>query len=280
MFLPIILGALTPISLAPVRSEGGPGLQHPESPSVTAPGTTDPIHLLATIPIEPGKADRRAAAAAHVGRGIALATAGRTEAAIAAFRAALRLRPDDACAHYNLGLALAAGGQTEAAIAEYRAALRLRPDDAAAHVGLGIALATAGQTDAAIAEFRAALKLRPDDACAHYNLGTALAAAGRADAAVAAYRAALRLRPDDAAAYLGLGSALQRLGEHAEALVALRKAHALGAAKPGWPYPTAQWVREAERMAALDARPPDLRRGEDRPDDPEEVLLTRPHLQH
>ena len=170
--------SVTPISLAPVRSEGGPGLQHLESPHVTAPGTTDPTHLIATTLIEPGKADRRAAAAAHVDRGIALATAGQTEAAIAA------------------------------------------------------------------------------------------------------YRAALRLRPDDAAAYLGFGSALQRLGEHAEALVALRKAHALGAAKPGWPYPTAQWVREAERMAALDARPPDLRRGEDRPDDPEEVLLTRPHLQH
>ncbi|MBV8677217.1 MAG: hypothetical protein JO355_08630, partial [Planctomycetaceae bacterium] len=69
-------------------------------------------------------------------------------------------------------------------------------------------------------------------------------------------------------------------GSTAEALAALRKAHALGAAKPGWPYPTAQWVREAERMAALDARLPDLLRGDDRPDDPEEVLLTRPHRPH
>ena len=111
MFLPIILGALTLRSLAPVRSEGGPGLQHLESPHVTAPGTTDPTHLIATTLIEPGKADRRAAAAAHVDRGIALATAGQTEAAIAAYRAALRLRPDDAAAYLGLGSALQRQGE-------------------------------------------------------------------------------------------------------------------------------------------------------------------------
>ena len=212
-------------------------------------------------------------ACAHYNLGIALAAVGQTDAAIAEYRAALRLRPDDACAHFGLGSALAAEGQADAAIAEYRAALRLRPDDACALIGLGTALAGQGQTDAAIAEFRTALKLRPDDACAHYNLGNALAAEGQADAAIAEYRAALRLRPDDACALIGLGSAHLRQGEFAEALAALRKGHELGSGQPGWPYPSAQWIRDAERMAALDARLLDLLRGDDRPADPEEVLI-------
>ncbi len=61
------------------------------------------------------------------------------------------------------------------AIAEYKEAIRLKPDDALAHNNLGIALAQQGQYAAAIAEFKEAIRLKPDDALAHNNLGLALA---------------------------------------------------------------------------------------------------------
>ncbi len=61
-------------------------------------------------------------------------------------------------------------------------------------------------------------------------------------------------------------------GEFAGALEALRKGHALGSRQPGWPYPSALWVRDAERMAALDARLPALLRGDDRPANADEAL--------
>jgi eukaryotic-like serine/threonine-protein kinase len=211
-------------------------------------------------------------AAAHYNLGTALACRGQVDAAIDEYRAAIRLKPANALAHLGLGTALASKGQVDAAIAEYRAALKHQPDDAAAHLNLGTALTCKGQADAAIAEFRAALKLQPDDAAAHYNLGTALAGQGQVDAAIAEYRMVLKLQPDDASAYIGLGTALMGRGEFAGALAALRKGHELGSGQPGWPYPSAQWVRDAERMATLDARLPALLRGNVRPTDADEAL--------
>ncbi|HMB03629.1 MAG TPA: tetratricopeptide repeat protein [Isosphaeraceae bacterium] len=167
--------------------------------------------------------------------------------------------------HRSLGDAPNARGlvkQVEAAIDEERTA----------HICLGIALAGQGRPDAAIDEFRAALELQPDDAAAHLNLGIALAGRGQVDAAIVEYRAAIRLRPDDAAAHTGLGTALMGRGEFAGAVTALRKGHELGSGQPGWPYPSAQWVRDAERIAALDARLPAILRGNARPADPDEAL--------
>ena len=64
--------------------------------------------------------------------------------AVAAFRTAIRLQPDDAAAHYNLGNALRGQGKVDEAVAECRTAIRLRPDDAEAHSNLGVALGPRG----------------------------------------------------------------------------------------------------------------------------------------
>lgn len=77
-------------------------------------------------------------------------------------------------AHANLGVALAHKGDAGGAIAEYRRALELQPDDALLHANLGIALTRKGDIDAAIAELEAAKRLKPDDAWAIANLGLAL----------------------------------------------------------------------------------------------------------
>ena len=50
------------------------------------------------------------------------------EAAVAAGREAIRLKPDDAHAHSNLGNALKDQGKLDEAIAEYRTAIRLKPE--------------------------------------------------------------------------------------------------------------------------------------------------------
>ena len=51
-----------------------------------------------------------------------------------------------------------------------------------------------------------------------------------------------------------------------------RKGHELGSKQPGWRYPSARWVAEAERLAALAERLPALLKGEDRPNDVSERL--------
>ncbi len=63
----------------------------------------------------------------HERLGIALVEQGKLEEAVAEFRTAIRLEPDDAWPHYNLGCALKAQGKRDEAVAEWWEAIRLHP---------------------------------------------------------------------------------------------------------------------------------------------------------
>src|SRR5258708_35959061 len=56
-------------------------------------------------------------------------------------------------------------------------------------------------------------------------------------------------------------------GRFAEARAAVKRGHELGTKRRGWPYPSAAWVRYAERLAALEAQLPALLKGEFQPRD-------------
>jgi tetratricopeptide (TPR) repeat protein len=140
-------------------------------------------------------------------RGGPLLRQGRLAEAIAAFRAAIQIKPDLAVAHTKLGVALHQQGNVDEAITEYRTAIRLDPDAVEAHNNLGNALGAQGKHEAS-AEFRAAIRLNPDDAQAHYNLGVALRYQGNLEEASAEFRSAIRLNPVDAGAHNGLAWAL------------------------------------------------------------------------
>ena len=91
-------------------------------------------------------------------------------------------------AHNNLGNALFQKGKVDDAIAHYKKALQINPDDADAHNNLGIALRQKGKVDEAIAHYKKALQINPDDAEAHNNLGAALFQKGKVDEAIAHYQ--------------------------------------------------------------------------------------------
>ena len=203
---------------------------------------------------------------------MALAERRRLAEAIAEFRIAIGLKPDYTEAHANLGSALRAQGKLPEAVAEFRKAMRLKPDVAWTHVNLGSVLLVQGKQAEGIAEYRQALRLEPNDASAHYSLGNTLLEKRLLDEAIAEYRAALRLKPDYAEAHCNLGLALRSTGHYAEALEHLRKGHDLGSQPPDWRYPSAEWVRQAERDVALEARLPAVLKGDDRPKDAPEVL--------
>ena len=99
-------------------------------------------------------------AIAHAKLGVLRDDAGRPEAAVAHFRAALALHPDLAYAHNNWGIALARQGKWEEAIAQYRAALGLAPDSVETHLNLAVALERAGRPAEAAEHARAARRLR------------------------------------------------------------------------------------------------------------------------
>jgi tetratricopeptide (TPR) repeat protein len=189
------------------------------------------------------------------------------------FRAAIRLKPNYSNAHFNLGNALRHQGKLDEAIAAYREAIRLKKDLAEPHDGLRASLPGKGQPEEAIiAEFREADWLKEDFAVAHYNLGLALTGKGKVEEAIAEYREAIRLKPDYAEVYCNLGDSLRKQGDYVESLAMYRKGHELGSKRPGWPYPSAQWVAQAEQLATLAERLPRLRSGEDHPRDATECL--------
>jgi serine/threonine-protein kinase len=191
----------------------------------------------------------------------------------AEFRAAIQLTPNDAVAHHNLGNALRAQGRVSEAFAEYREAIRLRPDYPAPHIEIGTTLANQGKWIEALAEYREAIRLQPDDAEAHGVFAFALERHGKRDEAIAEYRTAIRLEPKNAEAHCNLGHLLRGQGDYSGSLAMLRRGHELGSSKPGWQYPSAQWVADAERLAALAPRLSALLNGTDRPKDVAERLV-------
>jgi len=160
----------------------------------------------------------------HINLGIALRHRGALEGAIAEYRTALRLNPNDASAYDNLGVALYDTGALEGAIGAYRTALRLNPNDANAYDNLGVALYTKGDLEGAIGAYRTALLLNPNDENTYYNLGEALNAKGDLEEAIVSYRTALRLSPNDVDACNHLGLALYATGDLGGAIAAYRAA--------------------------------------------------------
>ena len=131
---------------------------------------------------------------------------------IAAYRAALRLRPTDADGHNDLGCALTLSGDPASAVPELKRAIELKPELAAAHNNLGNALRALDRDAEALEHYAEAVRLQPDYAGAHNNLGVALAEAGRPAEAIPQLEAALRVAPNAVKTRESLVRALHRHG--------------------------------------------------------------------
>jgi len=215
--------------------------------------------------------------AAHMNLGVALRKHGKLDEAIAECREAIRLRPDYAHAHCNLGNALGQQGQHDEAVAAYGEAIRLEPDHAEAHASLGALLCDRKRDyPAAEAAFREAIRLQASYAWAHYCLGNALKGQAKLDEAIAAWREAIRLNPNFAEPHCNIAGVLRARGDFAGALALYRKGHELGSQQPGWRYPSAKWVEETEREAAMAERLSVILKGEAAPkDNAERLALAR-----
>jgi predicted O-linked N-acetylglucosamine transferase (SPINDLY family) len=182
----------------------------------------DPQSNRLNLPQASGLAPASAGELNH--RGITLAQQGRLDEAIADFRRAVQIDPDNAVAHGNLGLALILQGRLDEAIANCRRCVELKPDVAEGYSNLGRAWMAQGRIEEALACFRRALELRPGFAEAHNRLGLALQAQGNWQPAAASYRQALQANPAFPEAHLNLGNALKEGGHLEEAVACYRRA--------------------------------------------------------
>ena len=108
-------------------------------------------------------------------------------------------RPLRETAHYNLASAFWGQGKLDDAIAEYREAIRLNPNDAGAHNNLASAFQDQDKLDDAIVEYREAIRIDPNLAEPHYLLGEALRQQGDRAGSARELRNFLRLAPSSPA---------------------------------------------------------------------------------
>ncbi len=153
----------------------------------------------------------------------ALADAGRTADALAAYRAALRRWPQDTMLLHGLAVAARKAGLADEAMKAEQAVLAIDPTDAAAHNGVGLLFAGAGLFAEARTAFERAVTLDPSAVSYWVNLGNARLTGGDAPAAEASYREALRLDAASPDAANGLALLMVSTGRAAAAIPLLER---------------------------------------------------------
>jgi serine/threonine protein kinase/tetratricopeptide (TPR) repeat protein len=229
-------------------------------------------------------------AVGHNGLGNLLRNKGDTDGALAEYQAAIKCDARYSPALMNLGNTLADRGRLAEAEAAFHKTLEAKPDAGDAYTGLGLIWLGQGKLPEAVTAFHKAIDLwtaepmtdyaRADLAKAHAGLGSALSELGKPDEAGAAFRKAVELDPNHAEVQCNLGHLLLRQGRFAEALAALKRGHELGSKNPGWPYPSDQWVRQAEQFASLEGKLPKFLKGEVQPADATESIAVATCLRY
>jgi tetratricopeptide (TPR) repeat protein len=156
--------------------------------------------------------------------GVAKASEGDLNGAIAEFNRLIQLNPKDEIAYYNRGLLEANKGDFDIAIADFNHAIQLSPTFARAYNDRGSVKATKRDIDGAIADFNYAIQLSPRFVQAYINLGSAKADTEDFDEAIADFNHAVQLDPDSVQAFENLGSAKARTGDFEGAIAEYNQA--------------------------------------------------------
>jgi tetratricopeptide (TPR) repeat protein len=117
----------------------------------------------------------------------------------------------------NDGIGLVGLGRKIEARKAFRAALKVDPDNAAALGNLTVVEMQLGDEEAALAHAQAAVRAAPQEAVYHYNLGNLLALGKRYEEALSSLRRAIEIDPEYANAYNELGNVYLELDRPAEA---------------------------------------------------------------
>jgi tetratricopeptide (TPR) repeat protein len=153
---------------------------------------------------------------------LVLTDTGLLEEAALCYRTALRHDPAFFAGHYNLGNLLAKLGRPAEAIPCFQKAAILQPNNVHVENNLADALYRTGQLAEAEARYRSLIDRHPDLIDGHYNLGTLLLKTGRAPEASTHFQAVLTLDGDHVEAMNNLGTALIESGQYHAAETCLR----------------------------------------------------------
>ena len=118
-------------------------------------------------------------------------------------------------------------GKNGEALAIWRKALALDPNDARIQNGLGLSLYIQGDVQESFEHLRRAIRINPQFVESRFNLGKFLLQQGHAAEALPELQQTLLLKPKFASGEEALATAFQSLGNSTEALIHWRKALAL-----------------------------------------------------
>jgi Flp pilus assembly protein TadD len=156
-------------------------------------------------------------------RGDASLASGDYERALAAYRKALELKPEDPALWRSLGVGYTRLRDYARAIEQFRHCLALRPRQPQVLVELGFALMQRGSLDSAGAAYREAIAIDPWEPAAYANLGIVYLRGGAIALAAQALEKAVELNPGLADAHFALASAYAQLGERTRAEAAIAR---------------------------------------------------------
>ncbi len=168
------------------------------------------------------------------------------------FELATSVEPDNALTWCFKAVTHQALGEWQAALAAYRRAIALKPDYAEAHANCGNVLAQLERWQEALQSFEHAIAASPNDAGSWCNRGNALKGLGQWHAALSSYERALAIDPACAEAHCNRGNVLQELGRWRDALASFDCAIAHQPALPEAHYNRANLLRDTwQQEAAL-----------------------------
>jgi len=119
---------------------------------------------------------------------------------------------------YNLGNAYFYQDRPEAAIEAYRSALKINPKDEQVYINLGVVHRALGDINEAIGAFKKAIEIKPQSQEAYFNLGAVYNGLGRQGEAIEAFKKSLEIDPKNAEAYNYLGSIYESMTKYTEAV--------------------------------------------------------------
>jgi tetratricopeptide (TPR) repeat protein len=144
---------------------------------------------------------------AHLGMGSAYAASDRLDDAVAAYRAALEIKPNHAATLYSLGLVTKDQGRYEEAARLFANAAVRDPQLGEALVELGIVYEHLGRHEDALEACRRATTVLEDDEPATLCIAVAFFQMGLYAEGIQAFETALEINPGNPRAHYGLGLA-------------------------------------------------------------------------
>ncbi len=180
---------------------------------------------------------------ARVALGEILAGQGKDNDAIAHYKVAASLRPDQFTPHYNLGILYANLGKHKLAVDEFTAAQKIKPADVDTMVNLGWSIYKTGQDDQGISTLKAAVALDGAFVEAHKHLAAAYmtkkdtlatvdSKSEYRDLAIGEWSQVTRLDAKDIVAHINLGNLYWEAKDISKASVEYRAAVALDPKSP------------------------------------------------